>query len=68
MLEEEAQYKSDLVKNTEESIKKLESELKNTAKAQKMLKRQIKSQEIIIKEKLKHIEQLEKESLNDSAS
>ncbi|XP_065887119.1 uncharacterized protein [Dysidea avara] len=63
LLQEETRYKSE---NTEENVKKLECDLKNTAtvKAQKMLKTPIENQEFTIK---KYIEQLEKKSLKSTS-
>ena len=68
LLKEDAQYKANLVKNTEEKFKKLDNELKNFTKTQKLLKRQIKHQEVTIKEKMKYIEQLEKKSFDRRSS
>jgi len=49
LLVEETKYKSDLAKNKEEYLKKLE----NAVKVQKMLKRQMKSQDVTLKEKIR---------------
>ncbi|XP_065887091.1 uncharacterized protein [Dysidea avara] len=68
LLKEEAQCKADLAKKSEEKFKKLDNELRSSAKAQKLLKRQIKHQEVSIKEKMKYIEQLEKKSCDGRSS
>ncbi|XP_065887085.1 serine/threonine-protein kinase TAO3-like isoform X2 [Dysidea avara] len=68
LLEEKAQFKNHLMKNTDEKFKKLDDELKNSVKTQKLLKRQIKHQEVTIKEKMKYIEQLEEKSFEGQSS
>jgi len=65
LLLEEAQCKSNLVKNTNEKVKKLESELKSN---QKMFKMQIKNKEVTIKKQMKDIEKLEKKRLEEHLS
>ena len=60
LLVEETKYNSDLAKNKEEYLNKLENEMENAVKVQKMLKRQMKSQDVTLKEKIRYNEQLER--------
>ena len=53
LLVEETKYNSDLAKNKEEYLNKLENEMENAVKVQKMLKRQMKSQDVTLKEKIR---------------